>query len=191
MYKIPLIKVPTHYKIGELVKKYAPKSLIDFGGVGRTRLFVDCSVRDINIINGIDATNSGFLNNSYDVAVSVATLEHIKDQYKFLTEAARIARVATIHWFPFGVGAEKVEGIKKKLGHKHSCKLPKKEMLFDYSKTMEKYGVVKQIPYITCREHLFLLAAHVKRLNNNVLHMAADQFTSEFYGTFLITEILQ
>lgn len=122
---IPEISRILHEKLASVINPYSPKTILDIGGKGRLAQFVSAKVTDANIENGIDGCNLPYERNSFDVTCSNATLEHARDQNRFLDEAIRVCRVASVHWFPYGKYAEEVEEMIARYGHHHRCRIPK------------------------------------------------------------------
>lgn len=167
VYKVPVISMTLHIHVAEILKTHKIKSIIDMGGVGNFKELLDCPVQDANIKKGIDGTKLPYANNTFDASVSIATLEHVDNQLKFLQESSRVAKTMAIHWFPFGSDAEDIERFKLSLGHPHYCKLPTDDIIKiarTYFKSVEFY------PMCCATEHLLLLATHRPKLNHYILH---------------------
>jgi ubiquinone/menaquinone biosynthesis C-methylase UbiE len=157
-----------HYHIAGVLKKHGIRSVVDVGGNGSLNAFMPgIKVTNANIKNGIDGTNLPYADNSFDAAVSVAVLEHVKGMHKFLSESVRVARKLVVHWFPYGKDAEIVELFKLKIKHNHYCVVPKSDCV----KFLK--GIVKNVevyPYTTIAEHLLLLAAQRRNLSRAKLY---------------------
>ena len=129
------IKASTHYIVAHLIKKYVdnPETVIDMGGIGTLKYFLpSCKIVDANIKTGIDATNLPYKDNSFDIACSVATLEHVRDQKKFLSESIRVAKYAVVHYFPLGEDARTLEKFRATLKNKHDCVIPHDELIQEF-----------------------------------------------------------
>lgn len=106
-------------------KTIVPGAVIDIGGVGRLKAFTTTdnqAIKDANIEQGIDGCSLPFENKSFNNAVSVNTLEHVDDHFKFIDEAIRVSSKKVAMCFPFDGRANEVENIKKEIGHDHSIK---------------------------------------------------------------------
>jgi len=157
-------------------------TVLDMGGNGKLKTYVDNKVTDANIINGIDCTNMPFDDNSFDISVSIAVLEHVKDQDKFIQESIRVTKKKIIHWFPVGECAQDTELLKKRFGYKHPCIIP--DLLF-----FNKYDGWKTIPFMTCESHLLsLMSMNVLKHNKEIYDFIIDN-KNEYYGYFMIKEI--
>jgi hypothetical protein len=157
------------------------------GGTRRLKNFVSFKVVDANIKYGIDATNMPFEDNSFDSSISINTLEHIKHKRKFLFEATRVARLVSIHEFPFGPHARKVEELKKKLGHRHPCSLP------DYRDHILPFLTNSLLkcefkPAMSCRVCLLLLASINEKMNVEETFELAESQGDSPYSYILIME---
>jgi hypothetical protein len=175
--------------MAELINIYNPSSVIDMGGVGRLKSFIKCKVVDANIKYKIDATKLPFEDRSFDVAVSINTLEHIKQKVRFLKESIRVARKAAIHWFPFGEPAQEMEKFTKSLGHKHPCSLPNYS---DHIKPFKKDPSLKCsfIPStVSCRESLLLTATVHEKLNVEKNFEFISLYGDNPYAYILILEM--
>lgn len=132
-----------------------PSSILDIGGTGKLVHFVQCGVTDANIKTGDDGCCLRFADDSFDVSVSIATLEHVNDQRRFLEESLRVAKLASIHWFPYGEDAAIVERFKKRFTtYSHPCAVP--------TGLGDEWEVN---PYVTVAEHLLLLATLYDEMN--------------------------
>jgi len=163
-----------HYRVAKEAAKWNPKSIIDIGGVGKLRSFIDCEITDANKIKGFDGTNLKFQDNSFDVAISVATLEHVDNQQKFLDESIRVARIAAIHWFPYGDQAANVEEFKKRFStYSHPCKIPA--------------GICEGLsPFISVSEHLLMLATLYEEMNCIETYDYVGTHGHKNYGTLMV-----
>jgi len=183
---IPVLVKWIHWRMSNLVSEYEPTSIIDMGGVGRIKSFVNCKVVDANLKAGIDATKLPFKDNSFDISLSINTLEHIKNKKKFLLEAIRVAKVASIHWFPYGAGAKLTEKLKKELGHKHPCSIPEYQDILPFltdSKTSCKFK-----ESISCKDHLLLLASINEKMNNSKTFEFIEKYGNVPYSFILSAE---
>lgn len=156
-----------HYIISSRIEKNS--SIIDMGGKGKMKL-LHTDVINANIREGIDATNLPFENNSFDISVSVATLEHAGNedkQLQFIDESIRIATKKVLHWIPIH---EEVELFLKDLKHNHPCIIPKKKILL----YLKEQGFEK-IDSITVREHLINLTMIHPKLACNELYKYAQE----------------
>lgn len=151
--KVPSLAGYVHFHISKLLKANSVKSVVDVGGTGRLGWFME-HVKNANIKNGIDGTNLPFGNNSFDAAISIATLEHVDNQRKFLSESARVAKKMTVHWFPMGEGAKLVEKFKVRTGYRHPCILPRISMVQAFCQTITNAAIY---PFISVREHVLCL----------------------------------
>lgn len=183
---IPVLVKWIHWRMSNLASKYEPTSIIDMGGVRRIKPFVKCKVIDANLKEGIDATKLPFEDNSFDISLSINTLEHIKDKKKFLLEAVRVAKVASIHWFPYGAGAKLVEKLKKELGHKHPCIVPGYHDILPFL-TNPKISC-KFEESISCKDHLLLLASINEKMNNSKVFEFIEKHGNKPYSFILSIE---
>ena len=184
IYGIHPIYGLTHHHISRLVKDIKAKRIVDVGGKGILNHYLNCKVANANIKKGIDGTNLPYKANSFDAVVSVATLEHVKNQAAFLRESIRVAKRLVVHWFPYGEGAERAEKLKLRLGHRHFCKLPTKSII---TKALGQLKVGKLYPLMTISEHLLLLAARHPRLSRRELYdyVYRRRAVKEYYGFIL------
>lgn len=180
---IHIISAYIHWSIARIAKSFNPKNIVDIGGIGKANHFIECDITEANIINNIDATNLPYANNSFDVAISIATLEHTDDHIKFISESARISRVAAVHWFPAGEAARKAEQLKEKLGHTHPCTIPLQEDIESALRDLNLHGRLSTL--MTIGEHLLLLATIYPQLNTPKLYEAVRRIGSEPYGMTL------
>ena len=174
-----------HWKVLEVLKRYDVRSVLDVGGVGKLGKLTNYGVTDVNISTGTDGCNMSFKDDSFDATVSIATLEHVGDQEKFLQECHRVAKKVDIHWFPYGPFAKEVEGLKKKYGHQHPCRLS----LDLYHWTMVDGGIpYKSEGFIRCGEHLLLCMTLTPSLKAPEVYDYALENHDEYYGILLIGE---
>lgn len=164
-----------HYTIAQLAKNHNPNSIIDIGGVGKLKSFVDCDVIDANKKKGHDGTRLRFEDNSFDVSVSVATLEHVENHQRFIDESIRVSRKSSIHWFPYGEFANKTEEFKKNFKtYNHPCKIPTN--LHESNLT----------PFMTVSEHLLLLSTLYEEINCKETYEFIQRFGNREYGTIMV-----
>jgi len=188
----PLIGIP-HFHIGKLANGYNPTKIIDMGGRGNLTYFVNCDVFNANTEKKprIDATNLPFEENHFDVSVSINVLEHVgsvNNQAKFLSEAKRVAKYATIHFFLFGELAKKIEAYKKICGHKHIHIMPDETIVNEFLNT--GFKDVKLYPFMTCKEHLLLMASmpKYKYINRKSTYSFIDQYGDQPFSYILFGE---
>jgi len=163
-----------HRKMAKEISKRNPKSVIDIGGVGKLKTLLKCEVTDANKRKGHDGTNLKFPDKSFDMSVSVATLEHVDDQQKFLDESMRVAKFATVQWFPYGHAAAKVEEFKRKFStYSHPCVVP--------TNLDERH----MTPYGTISEHLLLLATIYPEINCEATYDFIEDYGNEYYGVIM------
>lgn len=176
MLNLPAISAILHYRVAQAVQERFPGAvtILDSGGTGRFKLFGPWDVTDANVSGGHDGCKLTFDDGSFDVVVSVATLEHVHSPDAFLTEALRVSRLGVAHWFPAGPSARAVEVVKAQLGHKHRCVIP------EVPEGAEVFG--------TIGEHLLTLATLKPKINVPVLHQHVVDHGSEPYGYLLIQE---
>jgi hypothetical protein len=100
-----------HRCVAELLKRYGAKAVLDIGGEGRLNSFVKgitilsaniSSARDVDY--KVDAGKLPFANESFDMAVSLDTLEHISLQKRkeFVGEMLRVSAKGIIICAPLG-----------------------------------------------------------------------------------------
>lgn len=151
MATTPVISLWAHYGVVLPLRPIKCNTILDMGGAGRlVPLMPGAEVTNANKTSGQDACRTGYPDKSFDVVVSIATLEHVEDQFAFITESIRLARKATCHWFPYGPAAEDCERFKASIGHSHPCILPDKSCFPRGAKIAT---------HMTVGEHLLLLAA--------------------------------
>lgn len=163
-----------HHEVASRVARYSPRSVLDVGGKGRMAVFLPegCQLTNANKNAGVDGTNLPYPDSSFDVVVSVATLEHVGDQQLFLDECFRVARLAVVHWFPHGSSAELLERFKKSIpGYSHPSKVP------------DVQGVE---PFYRFSEHLLLMAAlKPKQFNTQRVYDFIRKHGDLYYGGIL------
>lgn len=177
------ISAIVHHKVARYINSSVSETVIDMGGIKKLKLFTNAEVTNANIKGGIDATNLPYPDNSFDAAVSIATIEHVKTapQEKFLEESIRVARKAVIHWLPLGEWASITEKFKEKIAKKyrHDC-------LFLDQRIAVKLGF-SVTPFLTVREHLLLLATiYGDDFNNKQTYDFINIHGDRPYGYFLI-----
>ncbi len=111
-----------HYAVANIIHTCYPtaKSIIDMGGIARLRMFTNIPVTDANKRRGVDGRNLPFKDNSFDVCVSINTLEHVDKKEQFISEAKRVSRLGIIFCFPFDGKMTEIEKLKKEIGHNHN-----------------------------------------------------------------------
>jgi len=181
MIDLAPIKSLTHNKIANMLKERNTSSVLDMGGVGRLKKFIDIDIADANIIDGQDCTKLDMPDNSFDATISVATLEHIKPEKQklFIDEALRIAKKTSIHWFPVGPLAEKTDALKLKHGHKHNSHIPSVKFIEDLKTKHDKSDIE---PFMTIQEHLLLLASIRSGLSTKEIYDFALKHKNKYYG---------
>lgn len=179
-YNIHPITAVVHYKLATMAFAVNAESALDMGGEGGLSQFVGFPVVDANIKRGIDGCNLPYEANQFDVAVSVATLEHVHDQAAFLKEAARVSRKGAFHWCCFGPRAAEVERFKHRFGdYRHPCRVP---LPGEYD------DVVCDVqPFLTVAEHLLLLATMYPSMNCKETHAYVTEHGPEPYGAVLVS----
>jgi hypothetical protein len=180
---IHVISAFIHWHIANIAKSFNPAEILDMGGTGKTRQFLACKVTDANLAQNIDATKLPFPDKSFDLALSIATLEHVNNWRAFLAESIRISRISTIHWFPVGTAAKEAEQIKERLGHAHPCTIPSQEDIEGILKSLNTHGTLS--PLMTVGEHLLLLATINPLLNTPIIFDTVRRIGSEPYGMVL------
>ena len=168
MHKIKPISIFYHHLAAFRAKTYNPKTVLDIGGSGRLKPFLD----GVHVVSAkypkIDGRNLLYPDNKFDITCSIVTLEHVgkkEDQFKFLAEAYRVSKFASIHLFPVGSAARGVEQFKRKIGHKHPC------LILDQSDFLE-FLDSSNINYgfeiaDTLREHLIKLGLTFPKILND------------------------
>jgi len=137
-----------HWKILSILKQYDIKTVLDVGGTGKLRSLSQYDVSEANLRDGVDGCALPYEDDNFDAVVSIATIEHVHDQEKFLNECERVAKIVSVHWFPFGPYAEMAEQLKKKYGHYHPCNLPDKDIM--------QRGGCESEEFMTWGEHMLL-----------------------------------
>ena len=185
--KIPAIAKWTHWRIAKELGQYKLSTVVDMGGVGRLKKLTSFKVTDANTKHGIDATNMPFEDKSFDASISINTLEHVKFKRQFLLEAERVARVVSIHEFPFGPHAKQVEELKKKLGHRHPCKLPNyRDHILPFMTNSSFVCNFK--PAMSCQVCLLLLASMNEKMNVDETFQLAKSCGDAAYSYIFIIE---
>lgn len=115
-----------HAQVASIVAKASPSIVLDMGGTGTMRSFMaGAQVVDANALDGVDALNLPYPDDTFDAAVSVATAEHVGHHGRFFSEGERVARKCVAHWFPAGPVAALCEEFKGTFtGYAHPCTLP-------------------------------------------------------------------
>jgi len=182
---IPEVSKVIHNAVASYVKKYDPSTVLDIGGFRRLQQFLTAKVTDANINNGIDGTNLPYKDNSFDVTTSIATLEHVNNQAKFMSESIRTARIASVHWFPFGPDGQRIEDLLKGYNHKHDCVVPSLSIFLDL---FNRYDFSVHM-YPKYKDHLKNMA-HIKpQIMNSDTMRFIERFSSRSYG--IILEIIK
>ena len=176
----PPISEYIHYWFEKRLKIINVKTILDIGGVGKmkNRGFV---VNDANKRQGLDGTHLPFDDESFDVTMSIAVLEHVGDfdsQAAFMRESYRIAKYISLHWIPIHEG---VENFLKTLGHQHSCMIPNYHLLLN---TLKIKAIVRP-SFTTIKEHLLLLATMNPKLNKPELYDYIYKHGDETYAIIL------
>ena len=180
---IHVVSAYVHWGVANVVNRFSPISALDMGGVGKLPYFLPCSVTDANIIDNLDATDLPFADNTFDVAVSIATLEHVEHWSSFLLESLRVSKTAAVHWFPMGSAAAEAEHLKKKLGHLHPCCIPSKIALEDFLKECVTHWTL--VPFMTIGEHLLLICTINPSVNHPDTFSVVKRIGAEPYGVLL------
>ena len=181
-----------HWKVLSVLKRYDIKTVLDVGGVGKLETLSDYHVNDANIGDGIDGCNLPFEDNSFDAVVSIATLEHVEDQERFLDECDRTAKKVAVHWFPCGIYAEEVEELKKKSGYWHPCNIPTLYTglageIFQTSDVLRiRHGELEDL--VNCGEHLQLCMTLTPSLKAPEVYDYLIKNYDMPYGAILIWE---
>jgi len=182
--KLNPISYKYHFIAAGYVKGWGAKTVVDVGGIGGLRQFLDgASVTDVNRSQGMDGRDMPYSDGQFDACVSINTLEHVgggAEQTKFLKECMRVAKRGVMI-FPFGPAAERVEAIKKAAGHNHACQVPL---------SIGPWPKERRV-LTTCREHLLSLALAPTQLPRNAyLKMMVEhveKFDMDEPYTMLIT----
>ena len=175
------ISAMLHYQVALESERFSPQSVIDIGGVGKLSKFLSCEIVNANKNQGFDGTNLPHDDNSFDVSVSVATLEHVKDQEKYIAESIRVCTKSAIHWFPCGEGglvAEKYKGSIAK--YNHPCVIPDISVL--------KIPNSRSYDYMTVAEHMLLLCSLYETMNCIETYDFIDEHGHKTYGKMLIID---
>ena len=183
MLPIHVISSYVHYHVAQTAGAYAPQSVLDMGGMGKMRRFLSCQVTDANLLDKIDATCLPFPDNTFDLSLSIATLEHVEKWEQFLLESVRVCKTAAIHWFPMGRAAMDAEHLKAALGHPHPCRVPKAQKLRNF---LARCGAKWRMrPLMTMGEHLLLLGTINENLNGCDVFDLVAQAGKKPYGILL------
>lgn len=178
------ISMVVHHNLHAVISRYEPSRIIDVGGNGKLDRFFDCEVVNANLCHGFDGADLPFEDDSFDVATSIATLEHVGDterQVQFVRECCRVATKASVHWFPAGECAAGIERLKEELGHPHPCILPDRAL----EQIQREFKSASVSPFVSCSEHLLLLATINKRMNINRVYDFVRWHGNEHYGVIL------
>lgn len=177
-----IMKATIHSMVMKYINQLGGVStILDMGGIGRLKKFTTLPVTDANIKSGINATSLPYEDNSFDVACSIAVLEHVSDHKKFIQESIRVSKNGVVHWLPMGNAAQKVEDFKKRYGHIHPCVLPKKEMI-------ESFGTLTIKNFITCESHLLFISTLTPSIINPELFDLIDEIGFYSYGCLIYGE---
>lgn len=183
------ISAHVHHGICYYVSSFMPDSVVDMGGIGKSSQILECNVTDANVKNGMNCTDLPFTNNQFDIAMSIATLEHVggcNNQEKFLNESIRVSTIGTVHWFPFGEAAQEAEDLKKLSGFSHPCILPAQEVI---DKFIEDNNIIHMSGYVTCREHLLMLCCTFPNRVKDSMYRLIDEFSDrDYYGLIISTK---
>jgi hypothetical protein len=173
-----------HYHIARHLKD---EDVIDMGGTGKLNEICKAQITNANLKNGQDCCNLNYGSKSFDAAVSIATLEHVKSHSMFLKESIRLAKRFIMHWFPFGDGACEADELKRSLGWPHECEYPSSVLIDKYR---QKYNLTFY-PLLAVCEHLLILAAHFPKLNTQKLHeyVFRNYQNDKPYGYILMGEL--
>jgi hypothetical protein len=185
------ITARVHHEVARVARSYEPIDIIDMGGTGKLRTFLDAKIVDANIRKGIDCTKLPYGNESFDVAVSIATLEHVDNQPLFLAESLRVSRKGSIHWFPFGEQAAQTENFKahiskrSKSSYSHPCVVPGTDLVQEVSKWDCKalWDV-----FVSVDEHMLLLSTLYDHFNTGDVFDFVSAHSGKPYGVVLTLE---
>lgn len=155
-----------HYQVSRILKDADVKTVVDIGGT--EKLDWRFKTTNANIRNGIDGADLSYPDGSFDASVSIATLEHVESPVRFLQEAVRVAKKISVHWVHYGKMGEDVEKFKELIGHKHECTIPSNEEIENFMQSLPYTCSLE--PFVTCREHLLLLASIYPKLNMECLY---------------------
>ena len=183
MNTIHVISAYVHYGVANVANRFSPELALDMGGVGKMRHFMTCNVTDANIIDDLDATDLPFADHSFDVALSIATLEHVSDWSRFLLESLRVSKMAAIHWFPMGGAAFEAERLKKRLGYLHPCSIPSRVAIENFLMKCDAQWTMD--PFMTIGEHLLLISTISPNINRDDIFAAVQRIGNEPYGVLL------
>jgi len=179
----PVSAYVNYEAVAEVLRRAKVTSILDVGGTGKLAKLTQIPVTDANIARGIDGCSLPYETGAFDATVSIATLEHVQDAIRFLDESVRVCRKVSVHWFPFGVHAEKVEAFKAQLGHGHECTVPDLARILQHAGDL---GVTYTYrPLLTISEHLLLLATVNPALNTPTLFDYVGIHGHNPYGALL------
>ncbi len=170
------------WKIIDILSKYDIETVLDVGGIGKLGRLSDYNVKDANIKLGYDGQELPFEDNEFDATVSIATLEHVDDQEKFVQECYRVAKKVTVHWFPCGMYAREVEDLKKKYNHRHPCHVPTREEINHVAKTFKQGEMYN---FIMCGSHLLLCMTLIESLRVPEVYDYVLKYYYHNYGVIL------
>jgi len=173
-----------HWKVLSWLQGYNVQTVLDIGGVGKLTALSPHDVTEVNLTGGVDGCDLPYENESFDATVSVATLEHVHDHTAFIKEAYRVARKVTVHWFPMGANALKVEELKAKYGHWHPCRLP----TFDEIQSVQTIRPWKIFRFMNCTEQLLMCMTLTLALKNAEVYDFIIENGDAWYGSVLIGE---
>jgi Methyltransferase domain len=112
-----------HLKVAESIRSFfeysTDSTILDIGGIGRLKWFLDAKVTDANKESGTDGCFLPYDDNMFQFCVSINTLEHVFDKEQFICEALRVSRSGVILCFPFEGTMNCVEDLKNSIGHHH------------------------------------------------------------------------
>lgn len=164
-----------HYIIANKINK--DFSVLDMGGVEKLKKYCP-NTQSANIRYGIDCTKLSFDNNSFDVCISVAVIEHVgslEKQYQFINESIRVAKHKIIHWFPI---SQEFEDLTLELGHNHNCIIP------DINRIKKSFNA-SYTEFITIREQGFALSTLHPKLNCLKMMEFIEKHGNEPYGILM------
>lgn len=183
MAPIAPISSIVHLNIANILNQYENIKILDMGGTGKLQNYTKHKVKSVNIKSGVDCTNMTFLNNSFDVSTSIAVLEHVNNQMRFIEESIRVSKIGVIHWFPVGKVASEIEKLKNKCkNYRHPCSIPK----YDFMETpINDFGGVV-VPFMTCGSHLLsLMSMDILPQEKEIMEYIIKN-ENEYYGYFWI-----
>ena len=103
-----------------------------------------------------------------------------KKKADFIKEALRVSKYLSVHWFPVGEIARKIDRLKLVFGWKHQAWIPDQKTIEEIVSGLN-YTI---IPYQTVREHLLLLGSIDKKLKNEEIYSVANT-CQDMYGCIL------